>query len=111
MEFRIPGTVVALTGKYSMDGNQLDFRGTARTEATLSHMVTGWKALLLKPVDPFFKKNGAGSELPVRVNGTKSEPHFALDFGHKGDSKEVKKGDGKNLSKGENKASEGVHRN
>jgi hypothetical protein len=99
LEFRVPGTVVALTGKYSLDGNQLDFRGTARTEATLSHMVTGWKALLLKPVDPFFKKNGAGSELPVRVNGTKSEPHFALDFGHKGDNKGVKKGDGQNASK------------
>jgi hypothetical protein len=87
LQFRVPGTVVALTGKYSMDGSDFDFRGTARMDATLSHMVTGWKALLLKPVDPFFSKNGAGAEVPVRVNGTKSAPHFALDFGHKVDNK------------------------
>ena len=87
LQFRVPGTVVALTGKYSMDGSDFDFRGTARMDATLSHMVTGWKALLLKPVDPFFSKNGAGTEVPVRVNGTKSAPHFALDFGHKVDNR------------------------
>jgi hypothetical protein len=87
LQFRVPGTVVALTGKYNMDGSDFDFRGTARMDATLSHMVTGWKALLLKPVDPFFSKNGAGTEVPVRVNGTKSAPHFGLDFGHKVDNK------------------------
>jgi hypothetical protein len=87
LQFRVPGTVVALTGKYNMDGSDFDFRGTARMDATLSHMVTGWKALLLKPVDPFFSKNGAGTEVPVRVNGTKSAPHFALDFGHKVDNR------------------------
>jgi hypothetical protein len=87
LQFRVPGTVVALTGKYSMDGSDFDFRGTTRMDATLSHMVTGWKALLLRPVDPFFSKNGAGTEVPVRVNGTKSAPHFTLDFGHKVDNK------------------------
>jgi hypothetical protein len=87
LEFRVPGAEVALTGKYNMDGSQFDFHGTARTTAKLSHMVTGWKALLLKPVDPFFSKHGAGTELPVKISGSKSEPHFALDFGHKGESK------------------------
>lgn len=81
--FQVPGTQVNLTGKYSLDGNQFDFHGKARLDAKLSHMVTGWKAVLLKPVDPFFSKNGAGTELPVRVTGTKSEPHFGTDFGHK----------------------------
>jgi len=37
----------------------------------------------LKPVDPFFSKRGAGTEIPVKVTGTKSEPHFGVDFGHK----------------------------
>ena len=46
-------------------------------------MMTGWKSILLKPVDPFFSKNGAGTEIPVKVTGTKSEPHFGSDFGHK----------------------------
>jgi hypothetical protein len=44
-------------------------------------MVTGWKSLLLKPVDPFFSKHGE-TVLPVRITGTRSNPHIGLDFGH-----------------------------
>lgn len=83
LHYEIPGTKVDLTGTYSLDGDQFDFHGTARMGAKLSHMVTGWKSVLLKPVDPFFSKHGAGTEVPVKVTGTKSEPHFGLDFGHK----------------------------
>lgn len=83
LHFEVPGMEVEMAGKYSLDGKEFDFHGKARMQATLSHMVTGWKAILLKPVDPFFKKHGAGTELPVKITGTKSEPHFGLDFGHK----------------------------
>jgi hypothetical protein len=83
LHFQVPGTNVDMTGKYSLDGNQFDFHGKARMDARLSHMVTGWKSILLKPVDPFFSKHGVGTEVPVKVTGTKSEPHFGLDFGHK----------------------------
>ena len=87
LEFRVPGTQVNLTGTYSLGGNQIDFHGKARLDAKLSHTVTGWKSILLKPADPFFSKNGAGTELPVKVTGMKSEPHFGSDFGHKDDGK------------------------
>jgi hypothetical protein len=92
LEFQVPGTRVDLTGIYSLDGNQFDFHGKARLDAKLSQMVTGWKAILLKPVDPFFSKDGAGTEIPVKITGTKSEPHFGTDFGHKGESKGAKEG-------------------
>src|SRR2546427_8615501 len=87
LHFQMPGTHVDLSGKYSLDGNQFDFHGKARMDAKLSHMVTGWKSVLLKPVDPFFSKHGAGTEVPVKVTGTKSEPHIGLDFGHKDGAK------------------------
>jgi hypothetical protein len=83
IQFQVPGTQVNLKGLYSLDGNQFDFHGKARMDAKLSQMMTGWKSILLKPVDPFFSKNGAGTEIPVKVTGTKSEPHFGSDFGHK----------------------------
>jgi hypothetical protein len=89
LQFRIPGTEVGLTGTYSLDGNEFDFHGKARIDAKLSQMVTGWKSILLKPVDPFFSKNGAGTEIPVKVTGTKSEPHFGVDFGHKDNARNV----------------------
>ncbi|MGC2820946.1 MAG: AsmA-like C-terminal region-containing protein [Candidatus Sulfotelmatobacter sp.] len=85
LHFMIPGTHVDLTGDYSLDGRTFDFHGTARLEAKLSQMTTGWKSLLLRPLDRFFSKDGAGTEVPVGITGTESEPHFGLDFGHKDD--------------------------
>jgi hypothetical protein len=87
LHFLIPGTHIDLAGAYTLDGQTFDFRGTARLDAKLSQMTTGWKSILLKPVDPFFSKGGAGTEVPVRITGTESEPRFGLDFGHKDEHK------------------------
>ena len=83
LHFLVPGTHADMTGKYSLDGNTFDFHGVLRLDATLSQMTTGWKSILLKPVDPFFKKHGAGTELPFKISGTREAPRFGLDFGHK----------------------------
>jgi len=83
LHFQIPGTHIEMTGDYSLDGREFDFRGKVRLDAKVSQMTTGWKSILLKPVDPFFSKNGAGTEVPIRITGTEAEPHFGLDFGHK----------------------------
>jgi hypothetical protein len=78
LNYQIPGALVMLNGVYSLNGEVFEFKGRVRTDATASQMTTGWKALLLKPVDPFLKKNGAGLELPISVSGTRGEPHFGL---------------------------------
>jgi hypothetical protein len=84
LNYMLPGASVALTGEYSLDGEQFEFEGKMRTDAKVSQMVASkWKSILLKPVDPFFKKNGAGAEIPVKVSGTKSAPKFGLDLAHK----------------------------
>jgi hypothetical protein len=62
VDYQIPGAKISMDGVYSLDGNLFEFKGHVRTEATASQMVTGWKAMLLKPLDPFLKKNGAGLE-------------------------------------------------
>jgi hypothetical protein len=85
LDYSLPGATVALTGEYSLDGEQFEFEGKMRTDAKVSQMVASkWKSILLKPVDPFFKKNGAGAEIPVKITGTKSAPKFGLDLRHKG---------------------------
>jgi hypothetical protein len=83
LHFLIPGTHIDMTGDYGLDGKKFDFHGTARLDAKLSQMTTGWKSILLKPVDPFFSKDGVGTEVPIRISGTQSEPHIGLDFGRK----------------------------
>lgn len=80
LQFRVPGADIQLKGIYGLDKGSLDFIGNARMDATLSKMVGGWKGFLLKPADRFFKKNGAGTSLPIRVGGVASHPDIALDF-------------------------------
>ncbi|MFZ1142214.1 MAG: hypothetical protein WAN76_23800 [Candidatus Sulfotelmatobacter sp.] len=85
LHFLVPGTHADMTGKYSLDGNTFDFHGLLRLDAKLSQMTTGWKSILLKPVDPFFHKHGAGTEIPFKISGTREAPRFGLDFHHKDD--------------------------
>lgn len=86
LHFKVPGTHADMNGQYSLDGKTFDFHGKLNLDAKLSQMTTGWKSILLKPVDPFFRKNGAGTQVPFKISGTREEPHFGLDFGRKEDS-------------------------
>jgi hypothetical protein len=45
--------------------------------------MTGWKRFVLKPVDPFFSKPGAGTLLPIKITGNRAHPQFGLDRGAK----------------------------
>ena len=83
LRFQVPGTLIDMTGVYGLDGNTFDFHGIADLDAKLSHTMTGWKSILLKPADPFFSKHGHGTEVPFKITGTKWDPHFGLDFGRK----------------------------
>jgi len=86
LDYSLPGADVNLAGVYSLDGNELNFDGKVRTKAALSNMVaTWWKSWLLKPVDPFFHKHGAGAEIPIKISGSKGSPKFGLDLHHKDD--------------------------
>ncbi len=88
LNYTMPGATVRLQGVYSLDGKKFDFRGKVRTEAKLSQMVASrWKSWMLKVADPFFHKNGAGAEIPVKVTGTNASPKFGLDLGSKGETK------------------------
>lgn len=78
LQYQIPGALVVLNGVYSMDGNVFEFKGHVRTDATASQMVGGWKGMLLKPADRFFKKNGAGMELPIAISGTEGDVRLGL---------------------------------
>jgi hypothetical protein len=84
-EFAVPGLLAQIDGTYAIDGSQYDFSGTARLDATVSKLFTGWKSVLLKPFDPIFKKGTQGAVIPFHVGGTRSDPKFSLEFGHHAD--------------------------
>lgn len=81
-----------MSGVYTLDGDTFNFHGVVRMQAKVSEMVTGWKSWALKLADPLFMKHGAGTEVPIEVTGTRSEPHFGVEmdkvFGHKDKDKE-----------------------
>jgi hypothetical protein len=79
LSFAVPGAGVDLTGSYNLDMDALDFHGTFKRQAKVSQTMTGWKRWVLKLVDPFFSKNGAGTFLRIKVEGTAQEPKFRLD--------------------------------
>jgi hypothetical protein len=83
LAFSVPGVEVLLNGTYALEKQEIDLHGTARLQAKLSQTTTGFKSLLLKAVDPFFAKKGAGAVLPIKIQGTGDSPSFGLDFGHK----------------------------
>jgi hypothetical protein len=79
LEFEIPGALVQLDGNYLFASEAIDFRGKLRLQARLSKTMSGWKRILLTPIDPFFAKEGYGTVLNIKVIGTSNDPQFGLD--------------------------------
>jgi hypothetical protein len=81
LRFDVPGAAVALTGRYGLRSAEIDFRGSLRLQATLSQAAGGGiKGFFLKAVDPFFKKEGSGAVLPIKITGSRKDPKFGLNL-------------------------------
>ena len=76
--FDVPGAVIELTGQYALEPETIDFSGHLFMDAKISQTTTGFKSLLLKAVDPLFRRNGK-TVVPIRINGTRKDPHFGVD--------------------------------
>lgn len=92
LTFRVTGATVELAGTYGLRDEKLDFHGTLRLHAKLSQTIAGFKSFLLKPFDPFFRKNGV-TVLPIKVTGTRAQPSFGLEFHRKKEEPKITAGD------------------
>jgi hypothetical protein len=95
LSFRVEGAAVTLAGTYTLRKGELDLTGHLVLQAKLSQTVNGSKSFFLKAFDPFFKKNGAGAVLPIRISGTRENPVFGVSVFHKSFEKSLKAGDSK----------------
>ncbi|HTZ72799.1 MAG TPA: hypothetical protein VMB47_02685 [Candidatus Aquilonibacter sp.] len=86
--FAVEGATIDLAGTYQMDSGALDFHGHLKLDAKLSQTTTGVKSLFLKVVNPFFEKDGAGTDLPIKITGSKDHPDYGLDFHDKKNEKQ-----------------------
>jgi hypothetical protein len=81
VSFAVPGSGIDLSGSVDLDKDNLDFLGTLKMQAKVSETMTGWKHWVLKPLDPFFSKQGVGTLLNIKVDGTAENPKFGLNRG------------------------------
>jgi len=91
LTFSVPGAGVQLAGTYDIHSQKIDMQGHLRMQAKLSQTVTGAKSFFLKAIDPFFSKNGAGTELPITITGTQDAPLFGVSVFHKKIEKQMGK--------------------
>ncbi len=82
LQYEVPGATVHLNGSYGVLNGALNFTGDADLEAKVSQMVGGFAGLLLKPADRFFDKKGPGTQIPIKIGGTRKDPEFSLNFHH-----------------------------
>ena len=81
LSFKVQGAQVQMAGTHSLRSKAVDFSGVAMLDATVSQTMTGYKSWLLKPFDPLFRKNGAGTRLVITVAGSQDQPKVGLDIG------------------------------
>ncbi|MFY9528389.1 MAG: hypothetical protein WAR24_05725 [Candidatus Acidiferrales bacterium] len=94
LTFSVLGASIGLAGTYKIHSEEIDLQGQLHMEAKLSQTVTGRKSFFLKSLDPFFKKNGAGTVLPLSISGTRKNPTIGVTVFHK--TIKTKMGDDKN---------------
>ncbi|HET9196125.1 MAG TPA: AsmA-like C-terminal region-containing protein [Vicinamibacterales bacterium] len=81
LTFAVPGSTVRLHGSYDLNSQVMNFEGDLLTDATLADMTSGVKSFLARLAQPLFRRQGGGTQLPIRISGTRSKPQFGLDFG------------------------------
>ena len=80
LSFAVPGAQVQLAGTYNIRGEVMDFAGNLLLDASLADMTHGFKSMLARLAQPFFRRPGGGSRLPIRITGTRANPSFGVDL-------------------------------
>jgi len=80
LSFGVAGATARMQGTYNLINNKIDLHGQMQVQTKISNTESGAKAVLLKMMDPFFKKRKKGEILPVHISGTYNHPTFGLDL-------------------------------
>ncbi len=84
LSFSIPGAHVQMHGTYSLISEKIDLHGTLKMDSQLSDTAHGARAVVLKVLNPFFKRKHGGSDVPVKISGDYHHPSFGLDVKNAG---------------------------
>jgi hypothetical protein len=91
LSFSVPGALAQMQGTYNLITEKIDLHGTLKTDSAPSNTTHGMKSLMLKVLDPLFKKKPADYVMPVKITGTYEHPTFGMDLsGRCGDKSQRK---------------------
>ncbi len=82
----LPGAEIRLAGNYSLKSDTANLTGNLTMKPDITHVTTGFKAKLLKPLAPLFrhgKKPNQETVIPIKVTGTKNYKVSGNLFGKK----------------------------
>lgn len=79
--FSVPGAIAVMHGTFNVITERINFHGDLKTDASFSKTAGGIKSILLKPFDAAFKRKPKGASIPVKVDGTYSDPHPGVELG------------------------------
>ena len=82
LSFGVPGARAEMHGSYDLLNHRINLHGNMNVDTKISNTSSGVKALLLKFMDPLFKKKKKGEIVPVHIEGTYEKPQFGLDLGN-----------------------------
>ena len=80
LSFGVPGASARMYGTYNLLNHKIDLHGSMWVDTKISKTTTGVKSVLLKVMDPFFKKKKKGEVVSVHISGIYEHPQFGLDL-------------------------------
>ena len=79
VSFTVPGAAATLRGTYGLVDQEVNLHGVLTTTGKLSDSASGFKALVLKAITPFFKKKHDVKVVPFKITGTFADASVSLD--------------------------------
>jgi hypothetical protein len=83
LSFSVPGALAQLEGTYNLITEKVDLHGILKTDSEPANATAGIKSVMLRVLEPFFKKKRRGYAMPVKITGTYQKPSFGLDLAHR----------------------------
>jgi len=83
LTFALPGASANVNGYYNLSSGNVHLVGNLSMDSDISHVATGFKSLLLKPLIPFFRKDNAGALIPIAVTGGPNDYKVSQNLLHK----------------------------
>ena len=78
--FGVTGATATVRGTYRLRDQRVDLHGVLDTRGRLSDTTSGFKAVVLKAITPFFKKKHHVKMVPFKITGSYGDTSVAIDW-------------------------------